>query len=417
MYLNEYILNKAKDLKELVEKEEYIKKTLELYEKTKKINKDNHKYKDIFIYGIKIRDTSACELKKEEYEAIQDTVSVFIFLGEDSNYHKLYLTAEGYKTNEEGKKELKLRDCNNIEYCYDKNVIKRSDSESKEYKMVLRISEGVKKRLLKTKFLILGEYILNYKDNTIYINRLIEVKSRYKLNTLKQLILFINLFINQLCSEKQEIKTNAESKLNQITDSIGKEFYRMVYLMAGVEKNLIISTKNSGYEYLLRDTDFEKSPIRIPKKLLEEHEDILQKGIVLLLLYNAVNNLMGMVNLQPYFDAIKNQKIIYEMFEDDLSKIKNEYNKCIEEYLISEISSFYEDILNDFTEVICKGFRIKNCMPEYESRRFNDIKNNLKQIKSSLIELEEYLKQNDSEVYNSDYDYVFQENENQDEQD
>ena len=73
-------------------------------------------------------------------------------------------------------------------------------------------------------------------------------------------------------------------------------------------------------------------------------------------------------------DFTRNQRIGYEIFEEKLSKINNEYNECVEEYF-GENSRMYIDILNSFTEVIYDEFRIsEGFRPIYNTSEFNEIK-------------------------------------------
>lgn len=399
MNLYNYILTNVRENKFIFNKED-MEDALILYEKAKKINKDKKKYNNVFIYDIKMPSSFTCVLEKEELETMGEMESVFVFL-EGGCYHKLYLTVEDKITRDDDE-ILKIKDADDAEYHYIINNQELIDLKSEESREALRVSKGVKKQLMKKNLLFIGNYILQYENERvliIYKRSIFSFKSKIRSYVIEESMVYILSFIENLCSEKQEIRKNAESKLEQLTNSVEIKFYRMVYLMAGVKKDLIINTKNLGYEYLLRGTG-KKSLLNIPKKLLEEHEDILQKGIAILLL----NSIEKLVDIKQMIDFTRNQRIGYEIFEEKLSKINNEYNECVEEYF-GENSRVYIDILNSFTEVIYDEFRISEGLtPIYNTSEFNEIKSILKKIKYNLNELEKYLKENDCESYDY-FDY------------
>lgn len=384
MNLYNYILTNVRENKFIFNKE-YMEDALILYEKAKKINKGKKKYNDIFIYDIKIPDSLTCVLEKEELETMGEMESVFVFL-EGGCYHKLYLTVEDKITRDDDE-ILEMKDADDAEYHYIINNQELIDLKSEESREALRVSKGVKKQLMKKNLLFIGNYILQYENERVlivYKRSIFSFKSKIRSYVIEESMVYILSFIKNLCSEKQEIRKNAESKLKQLTNSVETRFYWMVYLMAGAKKGFEINTKNSGYEHLLRGTG--KKPLsNIPKKLLEEHEDILQKGIAILLLYNIEK----IVDLENIIWVTRNQRMGYEIFKEKLSTLNNEYKKCVEEYF-GENSRMYIDILNSFTEVIYDEFRIsEGRMPIYNISEFNDIKSIFKKIKSSLIKLEE----------------------------
>lgn len=384
MNLYNYILTNVRENKFIFNKE-YMEDALILYEKAKKINKGKKKYNDIFIYDIKIPDSLTCVLEKEELETMGEMESVFVFL-EGGCYHKLYLTVEDKITRDDDE-ILEMKDADDAEYHYIINNQELIDLKSEESREALRVSKGVKKQLMKKNLLFIGNYILQYENERVlivYKRSIFSFKSKIRSYVIEESMVYILSFIKNLCSEKQEIRKNAESKLKQLTNSVETRFYWMVYLMAGAKKGFEINTKNSGYEHLLRGTG--KKPLsNIPKKLLEEHEDILQKGIAILLLYNIEK----IVDLENIIWVTRNQRMGYEIFKEKLSTLNNEYKKCVEEYF-GENSRMYIDILNSFTEVIYDEFRIsEGCMPIYNISEFNEIKSIFKKIKSSLIKLEE----------------------------
>ena len=384
MNLYNYILTNVRENKFIFNKE-YMEDALILYEKAKKINKGKKKYNDIFIYDIKIPDSLTCVLEKEELETMGEMESVFVFL-EGGCYHKLYLTVEDKITRDDDE-ILEMKDADDAEYHYIINNQELIDLKSEESREALRVSKGVKKQLMKKNLLFIGNYILQYKNERVlivYKRSIFSFKSKIRSYVIEESMVYILSFIKNLCSEKQEIRKNAESKLKQLTNSVETRFYWMVYLMAGAKKGFEINTKNSGYEHLLRGTG--KKPLsNIPKKLLEEHEDILQKGIAILLLYNIEK----IVDLENIIWVTRNQRMGYEIFKEKLSTLNNEYKKCVEEYF-GENSRMYIDILNSFTEVIYDEFRIsEGRMPIYNISEFNEIKSIFKKIKSSLIKLEE----------------------------
>lgn len=384
MNLYNYILTNVRANKFIFNKE-YMEDALKLYEKAKKINKGKKKYNDIFIYDIEIPDSLTCVLEKEELETMGERESVFVFL-EGGCYHKLYLTVED-KITRNGDEILVIKDADDAEYHYKVNNQELIDLQSKESKVALRVSKNDVTRLKNKILSFAGEFILQYENERVLIayKRIIfSFKSKIRSYVIEESLGHILSFMEHLCSEKQELRKNAELKLEQLTNSVEIRFYRMVYLMAGAKKNLIINTKNHGYEYLLRGTG-KKSHIKIPKKLFEEHEDILQKGIAILLLYNIEK----IVDLENLIWVTRNQRIRYGIFEEKLSNLNNEYKECVEEYF-GENSRMYIDILNSFTEVIYDEFRIsEGLMPIYNTSEFNEIKSILKKIKSSLIKLEE----------------------------
>lgn len=384
MNLYNYILTNVRENKFIFNKE-YMEDALILYEKAKKINKGKKKYNDIFIYDIKIPDSLTCVLEKEELETMGEMESVFVFL-EGGCYHKLYLTVEDKITRDDDE-ILEMKDADDAEYHYIINNQELIDLKSEESREALRVSKGVKKQLMKKNLLFIGNYILQYENERVlivYKRSIFSFKSKIRSYVIEESMVYILSFIKNLCSEKQEIRKNAESKLKQLTNSVETRFYWMVYLMAGAKKGFEINTKNSGYEHLLRGTG--KKPLsNIPKKLLEEHEDILQKGIAILLLYNIEK----IVDLENIIWVTRNQRMGYEIFKEKLSTLNNEYKKCVEEYF-GENSRMYIDILNSFTEVIYDEFRIsEGRMPIYNISEFNEIKSIFKKIKSSLIKLEE----------------------------
>lgn len=384
MNLYNYILTNVRENKFIFNKE-YMEDALILYEKAKKINKGKKKYNDIFIYDIKIPDSLTCVLEKEELETMGEMESVFVFL-EGGCYHKLYLTVEDKITRDDDE-ILEMKDADDAEYHYIINNQELIDLKSEESREALRVSKGVKKQLMKKNLLFIGNYILQYENERVlivYKRSIFSFKSKIRSYVIEESMVHILSFIENLCSEKQEIRKNAESKLKQLTNSVETRFYWMVYLMAGAKKGFEINTKNSGYEHLLRGTG--KKPLsNIPKKLLEEHEDILQKGIAILLLYNIEK----IVDLENIIWVTRNQRMGYEIFKEKLSTLNNEYKKCVEEYF-GENSRMYIDILNSFTEVIYDEFRIsEGLMPIYNTPEFNEIKSIFKKIKSSLIKLEE----------------------------
>lgn len=384
MNLYNYILTNVRENKFIFNKE-YMEDALILYEKAKKINKGKKKYNDIFIYDIKIPDSLTCVLEKEELETMGEMESVFVFL-EGGCYHKLYLTVEDKITRDDDE-ILEMKDADDAEYHYIINNQELIDLKSEESREALRVSKGVKKQLMKKNLLFIGNYILQYENERVlivYKRSIFSFKSKIRSYVIEESMVYILSFIENLCSEKQEIRKNAESKLKQLTNSVETRFYWMVYLMAGAKKGFEINTKNSGYEHLLRGTG--KKPLsNIPKKLLEEHEDILQKGIAILLLYNIEK----IVDLENIIWVTRNQRMGYEIFKEKLSTLNNEYKKCVEEYF-GENSRMYIDILNSFTEVIYDEFRIsEGLMPIYNTPEFNEIKSIFKKIKSSLIKLEE----------------------------
>lgn len=401
MNLYNYILTNVRKNKFIFNKED-MEDTLKLYEEAKKINKGKKKYNDIFIYDIEIPDGFRCVLDKEELETLVNRKSVFVFL-EGGYYQKIYLTAEDTITRN-GDKILVLKDENNAEAEYNYYVNNKIliDLKSNESREALRVSKD-DIRNLKNKILsFTDKFILQYENERVlivYKRSIFSFKSKIRSYVIEESMVYILSFIENLCSEKQEIRKNAESKLEQLTNSVEIRFYRMVYLMAGVKKDLIINTKNLGYEYLLRGTG-KKSLLNIPKKLLEEHEDILQKGIAILLLYNIEK----IVDLENLIWVTRNQRMRYEIFKEKLSNFNNEYKKCVEEYF-GENSRMYIDILNSFTEVIYDEFRIsEGFMPIYNTSEFNEIKSIFKKIKYNLNELEKYLKENDCESYDY-FDY------------
>lgn len=384
MNLYNYILTNVRENKFIFNKE-YMEDALILYEKAKKINKGKKKYNDIFIYDIKIPDSLTCVLEKEELETMGEMESVFVFL-EGGCYHKLYLTVEDKITRDDDE-ILEMKDADDAEYHYIINNQELIDLKSEESREALRVSKGVKKQLMKKNLLFIGNYILQYENERVlivYKRSIFSFKSKIRSYVIEESMVYILSFIKNLCSEKQEIRKNAESKLKQLTNSVETRFYWMVYLMAGAKKGFEINTKNSGYEHLLRGTG--KKPLsNIPKKLLEEHEDILQKGIAILLLYNIEK----IVDLENIIWVTRNQRMGYEIFKEKLSTLNNEYKKCVEGYF-GENSRMYIDILNSFTEVIYDEFRIsEGRMPIYNISEFNEIKSIFKKIKSSLIKLEE----------------------------
>lgn len=384
MNLYNYILTNVRENKFIFNKE-YMEDALILYEKAKKINKGKKKYNDIFIYDIKIPDSLTCVLEKEELETMGEMENVFVFL-EGGCYHKLYLTVEDKITRDDDE-ILEMKDADDAEYHYIINNQELIDLKSEESREALRVSKGVKKQLMKKNLLFIGNYILQYENERVlivYKRSIFSFKSKIRSYVIEESMVYILSFIKNLCSEKQEIRKNAESKLKQLTNSVETRFYWMVYLMAGAKKGFEINTKNSGYEHLLRGTG--KKPLsNIPKKLLEEHEDILQKGIAILLLYNIEK----IVDLENIIWVTRNQRMGYEIFKEKLSTLNNEYKKCVEEYF-GENSRMYIDILNSFTEVIYDEFRIsEGRMPIYNISEFNEIKSIFKKIKSSLIKLEE----------------------------
>ena len=384
MNLYNYILTNVRENKFIFNKE-YMEDALILYEKAKKINKGKKKYNDIFIYDIKIPDSLTCVLEKEELETMGEMESVFVFL-EGGCYHKLYLTVEDKITRDDDE-ILEMKDADDAEDHYIINNQELIDLKSEESREALRVSKGVKKQLMKKNLLFIGNYILQYENERVlivYKRSIFSFKSKIRSYVIEESMVYILSFIKNLCSEKQEIRKNAESKLKQLTNSVETRFYWMVYLMAGAKKGFEINTKNSGYEHLLRGTG--KKPLsNIPKKLLEEHEDILQKGIAILLLYNIEK----IVDLENIIWVTRNQRMGYEIFKEKLSTLNNEYKKCVEEYF-GENSRMYIDILNSFTEVIYDEFRIsEGRMPIYNISEFNEIKSIFKKIKSSLIKLEE----------------------------
>lgn len=387
MNLYNYILTNVRENKFIFNKE-YMEDALILYEKAKKINKDKKKYNDVFIYDIKMPSSFTYVLEKEELETMGETESVFVLL-EGGYYQKIYLTAEDTFT-QNGDKIVVLKDENNVEAKYNYNVNKQRliDVKSKESREALRVSKDVKKQLMKKKLLFIGEYILHYENDgasIAYKKSIFSLKSKIRSYVIEESMVYILSFIEHLCSENQELRKNAESNLKQLTNSVEKRFYWMVYLMAVAKKDFKIDTKEHGYEYLLRNTGKKTPLLNIPEKLLEEHEDILQKGIAILLL----NSIEKLVDIKQMIDFTRNQRIGYEIFEEKLSKINNDYNECVEEYF-GENSRMYIDILNSFTEVIYDEFRIsEGFRPIYNTSEFNEIKSILKKIKSSLTKLEE----------------------------
>ena len=268
MNLYNYILTNVRENKFIFNKE-YMEDALILYEKAKKINKGKKKYNDIFIYDIKIPDSLTCVLEKEELETMGERESVFVFL-EGGYYQKIYLTAEDTIT-QNGDKIVELKDENNVEAEYNYNVNKQRliDLKSKESWEALRVSKGVKKQLMEKNLLFIGNYILQYENERVlivYKRSIFSFKSKIRSYVIEESMVYILSFIENLCSEKQEIRKNAESKLKQLTNSVETRFYWMVYLMAGAKKGFEINTKNPGYEHLLRGTG--KKPLsNIPKKL------------------------------------------------------------------------------------------------------------------------------------------------------
>lgn len=371
--LHKYIIKIIREKKFEYNIEDFVE-GIGLYYKTKKNNKT---YIENFKYDININKHKSCIIEEEEYNHVVREKNLFV-IKINYNYEKSYATMEGKTSSDD--KELLIGRWNNDSKQFNYNEIEQIIIQDEKSKIALRITQNIIKELKNKYVLLLGEYILQYENNNIYVTYRDDIpflrdhtykgiKRRGELR-----ICDFDLF-NNLCSDNIKTKEMAESKLKSFLENVGSEFYRVVYLMAKEKEGFEGSIKDNYVESFFKR---ERMVLKhIPAALLEEKYSRV-------LLHATALVIFSKKNYQKYQIDEK------EMIKKELSSIRDKYIIALQNFFGEENSMDYVDILNDLTEVIYDEFRIAGgFMPIYNTSEFNEIKSIFKKIKSSLIKLEE----------------------------
>lgn len=382
--LHKYIIEKIREGEFKYNIEDFVE-IMGLYYKTKKNNK---KFSENFKYDIEMNNDKSCIIEEEEYNLIVNTKSLFVFKT-NSNYEKSYAIIEG-KINADDKELLKGRwESDSKQFNY--NEIEQIIIQDEKSKIALRITRSRINELKNKYVLLLGEYILQYKNNNIYVMHIddIPLLRNHTYKVVKRIgelrICDFDLF-NDLCSDSIKTKEMAESRLKSFLEGVGPEFYRVVYLMAKEKYKFLGSIKDNGVESFFKR---ERVALKyIPEPLFGEGYSRVLLQATALLIFSR--------NYRKY--QIDNKETI----KKELSSIRDKYIIALQNFFGEENSMVYVDILNDFTELICDEFSIYGgIMPNYNITEFNQIKDIFKKIKYNLNELEKYLEEN----YCESYDY------------
>lgn len=371
--LHKYIIKIIREEKFEYNIEDFVE-GIGLYYKTKKNNKT---YIENFKYDININKHKSCIIKEEEYNHVVREKNLFV-IKINYNYEKSYATMEGKTFSDD--KELLIGRWKNDSKQFNYSEIEQIIIQDEKNKTALRITESIIKELKKKYVLLLGEYVLQYENNNIYVTHRDDIPL-LRNHTYKGIrrrgelrICDFDLF-NNLYSDNIKTKEMAESKLKSFLESVGPEFYRVVYLMAKEKYDFTGNIKINGVESFFKK---EREVLKyIPVPLSEEkYRRVLLHATALVIFSKK--------NYQKYQIDEK------EMIKKELSSIRDKYITTLQNFLGEENSMGYVDILNDLTEVIYDEFRIsEGRMPIYNISEFNEIKSIFKKIKSSLIKLEE----------------------------
>lgn len=436
-----YMLDIIKKNRNVFEKE-YIKDVLILYCNAEIANRKGG-YKDSFIYSLNSKGNKSYEIKKDDWEKISVGCSIFIFL-QNSEYKKKELIAQGSKKIDDVD-FLEFTDANSGEsFFYNEETQILLDSMGNEFNDVLRIKKSFKDEVdnfFKKEYVyVYKNYILRYIDKSIHIDHISKTVLSYldtgeeskksqnytDRNMSKRVQrrrgVFINVLINDLLSDSERRRKEAEEVLERITKKIDNKFYRIIYFMLKYKEPENFKkhpTKEKGFCGVFKKRRVKSTPIILKK----QYKKYLLMGIALLLFYEYST-------LYNYFTTTVSERVHYidehKKVKEELIELVSALANWMNENLHKSYLKVYVDIIENlqkliFTELDIK-YRIDN--PEaftgirelktgtyhfdkeyaslcgYEesvdiTKELNKIKNIFKNI-DSILESVEY--------YNSEYD-------------
>lgn len=369
-----YMLNIIKKNRNVFEKE-YIKDVLILYCNAEIANRKGG-YKDSFIYSLNSKGNKSYEIKKDDWEKISVGCSIFIFL-QNSEYKKKELIAQGSKTIDDVRL-LEFTDANSGEsFFYNEETQILLDSMGNEFNDVLRIKKSFKDEVdnfFKKEYVyVYKNYILRYIDKSIHIDHISKTVLSYldtgeeskksqnytDRNMSKRVQrrrgVFINVLINDLLSDSERRRKEAEEVLERITKKIDNKFYRIIYFMLKYKEPENFKkhpTKEKGFCGVFKKRRVKSTPIILKK----QYKKYLLMGIALLLFYehSTLYNYYTTTVLERahYIDEHKKAK-------EELIELVSALDNWMNENLHKSYLKVYVDIIKNLQKLIFTELDIK----------------------------------------------------------
>lgn len=369
-----YMLDIIKKNRNVFEKE-YIKDVLILYCNAEIANRKGG-YKDSFIYSLNSKGNKSYEIKKDDWEKISVGCSIFIFL-QNSEYKKKELIAQGSKKIDDVD-FLEFTDANSGEsFFYNEETQILLDIMGNEFNDVLRIKKSFKDEVdnfFKKEYVyVYKNYILRYIDKSIHIDHISKTVLSYldtgeeskksqnytDRNMSKRVQrrrgVFINVLINDLLSDSERRRKEAEEVLERITKKIDNKFYRIIYFMLKYKEPENFKkhpTKEKGFCGVFKKRRVKSTPIILKK----QYKKYLLMGIALLLFYehSTLYNYYTTTVLERahYIDEHKKAK-------EELIELVSALNNWMNENLHKSYLKVYVDIIKNLQKLIFTELDIK----------------------------------------------------------
>ena len=369
-----YMLDIIKKNRNVFEKE-YIKDVLILYCNAEIANRKGG-YKDSFIYSLNSKGNKSYEIKKDDWEKISVGCSIFIFL-QNSEYKKKELIAQGSKTIDDVRL-LEFTDANSGEsFFYNEETQILLDSMGNEFNDVLRIKKSFKDEVdnfFKKEYVyVYKNYILRYIDKSIHIDHISKTVLSYldtgeeskksqnytDRNMSKRVQrrrgVFINVLINDLLSDSERRRKEAEEVLERITKKIDNKFYRIIYFMLKYKEPENFKkhpTKEKGFCGVFKKRRVKSTQIILKK----QYKKYLLMGIALLLFYehSTLYNYYTTTVLERahYIDEHKKAK-------EELIELVSALDNWMNENLHKSYLKVYVDIIKNLQKLIFTELDIK----------------------------------------------------------
>lgn len=365
MNLYDYIIGIISK-KELKITREEVDSAITLYMKA---YNSNTNYKEDFIYKRITDYYDVLEILKEYHEKVSDDVNIIVPVTFE---WALYFNRVGEYKIINGKQFLTFTINYNKYYYDEENQLLLSEDKKECDISMLRISPSVIRDVKKNKCIIRGKFILVYDDQeTIKIYRKpYSAEKEYKEDISKYIL---NLkFIDCFYGDNKEW---AKLILKKITESVEKNFLRVVYFMICEKYGSTRKVKNkkeAKLEYIFKKNSRNEIK-KIPKVFLEneEYKDIFHKGIIVLLISEwRYWEITMMTRLQetPRDKIAKNFRKIKVLYED-CKKLGDPYTNLDNLKILADINSDLQKIVqfcqDGLPYDIAPGFeRIKKCVEQ-----------------------------------------------------
>lgn len=369
-----YMLDIIKKNRNVFEKE-YIKDVLILYCNAEIANRKGG-YKDSFIYSLNSKGNKSYEIKKDDWEKISVGCSIFIFL-QNSEYKKKELIAQGSKKIDDVD-FLEFTDANSGEsFFYNEETQILLDIMGNEFNDVLRIKKSFKDEVdnfFKKEYVyVYKNYILRYIDKSIHIDHISKTVLSYldtgeeskksqnytDRNMSKRVQrrrgVFINVLINDLLSDSERRRKEAEEVLERITKKIDNKFYRIIYFMLKYKEPENFKkhpTKEKGFCGVFKKRRVKSTPIILKK----QYKKYLLMGIALLLFYEHST-------LYNYYTTTVLERVHYidehKKAKEELIELVSALDNWMNENLHKSYLKVYVDIIKNLQKLIFTELDIK----------------------------------------------------------